>query len=282
MLVAIILLSIVWALCSTVFVLPWFWKSLIKRKTIVGNKEYRGIDEGKKSLRDFIFYQIFAFGVTFISSLMLYKDACVTFTLIGAVIPFCLVCVFQVITMSIGWNNNVELKSRIIGVAAVLLIIVSAINSYTGYCLDIKGVENESTEAEELPLTVTVDNIEQIVPSNESIKYLFDVTSVEGPLYVGDKYVYITSSPDGIVIVDKANGKVANFFKTDYDFLQLRNEYPFNIIRKAGIVVTDDNIPYKRYAVVAKKSIIAKPVLDKYVYQNMLTGEVTEAQKQSN
>lgn len=277
MLVVIILLSIVWALCSTVFVLPWFWKSLIKRKTIVGNKEYRGIDEGKKSLRDFIFYQIFAFGVTFISSLMLYKDACVTFTLIGAVIPFGLVCVFQVITMSIGWNNNVELKSRIIGVAAVLLIIVSAINSYTGYCLDIKGVENESTEAEELPLTVTVDNNEQIVPSNESIKYLFDVTSVEGPLYVGDKYVYITSSPDAIVIVDKANGKVANFFKTDYDFLQLRNEYPFNIIRKAGIVVTDDNIPYKRYAVVAKKSIIAKPVLDKYVYQNMLTGEVTEA-----
>ena len=54
MLVVIILLSIVWALCSTVFVLPWFWKSLIKRKTIVGNKEYRGIDEGKKSLRDFL------------------------------------------------------------------------------------------------------------------------------------------------------------------------------------------------------------------------------------
>lgn len=269
-----ILLSIFWALCSTVLVLPWFWKSLIRRKTIVGNKEYRGIDEGKKNLRDFILYQIFAFGVTFFSSWTLYKDAGVTR---GAVVPFCLVCVFQVITMSIGWNNNVELKSRIIGVAAVLLIIVSAINSYTGYCLDIKGVENESTEAEELPLTVTVDNIEQIVPSNESIKYLFDVTSVEGPLYVGDKYVYITSSPDGIVIVDKANGKVANLFKTDYDFLQLRNEYPFNIIRKAGIVVTDDNIPYKRYAVVAKKSIIAKPVLDKYVYQNMLTGEVTEA-----
>lgn len=270
-----ILLSIFWALCSTVLVLPWFWKSLIRRKTIVGNKEYRGIDEGKKNLRDFILYQIFAFGVTFFSSWTLYKDAGVTRTLIGAVVPFCLVCVFQVITMSIGWNNNVELKSRIIGVAAVLLIIVSAINSYTGYCLDVEGVEEES--AEELPLTVTVDNIEQLVPSNDSIKYLFDVTSVEGPLYMGDKYVYITSSPDGIVIVDKANGKVANFFKTDYDFLQLRNEYPFNIIRKAGIVVTDDNIPYKRYAVVAKKSIIAKPVLDKYVYQNMLTGEVTEA-----
>ena len=270
-----ILLSIFWALCSTVLVLPWFWKSLIRRKTIVGNKEYRGIDEGKKNLRDFILYQIFAFGVTFFSSWTLYKDAGVTRTLIGAVVPFCLVCVFQVITMSIGWNNNVELKSRIIGVAAVLLIIVSAINSYTGYCLDVEGVEDES--AEELPLTVTVDNIEQLVPSNDSIKYLFDVASAEGPLYMGDKYVYITSSPDGIVIVDKANGKVANFFKTDYDFLQLRNEYPFNIIRKAGIVVTDDNIPYKRYAVVAKKSIIAKPVLDKYVYQNMLTGEVTEA-----
>ena len=270
-----ILLSIFWALCSTVLVLPWFWKSLIRRKTIVGNKEYRGIDEGKKNLRDFILYQIFAFGVTFFSSWTLYKDAGVTRTLIGAVVPFCLVCVFQVITMSIGWNNNVELKSRIIGVAAVLLIIVSAINSYTGYCLDVEGVEEES--AEELPLTVTVDNIEQLVPSNDSIKYLFDVASAEGPLYMGDKYVYITSSPDGIVILDKANGKVANFFKTDYDFLQLRNEYPFNIIRKAGIVVTDDNIPYKRYAVVAKKSIIAKPVLDKYVYQNMLTGEVTEA-----
>lgn len=277
MLVVIILLSIVWALCSTVFVLPWFWKSLIKRKTIVGDKEYRGIDEGKKSLRDFIFYQIFAFGVTFISSLMLYKDACVTFTLIGAVIPFSIVCFFLIITISIGWNEKRNIKYHVLSVAVGLLIVVSLINSYTGYCLDIEGIKDENAEAKELPLTVTVDNIEQIVPSNESIKYLFDVTSVEGPLYVGDKYVYITSSTDGIVIVDKANGKVANFFKTDYDFLQVRSVYPFNIIRRAGIIVTDDNIPYKKFAVVAKKSIIAKPVLDKYVYQNMLTGEVTEA-----
>lgn len=278
MLVVIILLSIVWALCSTVLVLPWFWKSLIKRKTIVGNKEYRGIDEGKKSLRDFILYQIFAFGVTFATSMTLYKDACVTFSLIGAVIPFCLVCVFQVITISIGWNDNVDLKSRIIGGAAVLLIIVSAINSYTGYCLDIEGVENENTEAKELPLTVTVDNIEQVVPSKESIKYLFDVDSASGPIYMGDKYVYITSLPDGIVIVQKDNAKVANFFKTNYTLLQVRSKYPFSIIRNLETIVTDDNIPYKKYAIVTKKSIIARPVLDKYVYQNMLTGEVTEQQ----
>lgn len=273
-----ILLSIFWALCSTVLVLPWFWKSLIKRKTIVGNAEYRGIDSGKKGMMNFVFSQIAFFVVTFIVSFEAYKEACVTRTVFGAIFPILVVICFQMITIGIGWNENRGVKYTTLCIIAGLLIIITSINTYTGYCLDIEGAETENTKVEELPLTVTVDNIEQLVPSNDSIKYLFDVTSAEGPLYMGDKYVYITSSPDGIVIVDKANGKVANFFKTDYDFLQVRSEYPFNIIRKAGIIVTDDNIPYKRYAVVAKKAIIAKPVLEKYVYQNMLTGEVTEQQ----
>lgn len=273
-----ILLSIFWALCSTVLVLPWFWKSLIKRKTIVGNAEYRGIDSGKKGMMNFVFSQMAFFVVTFIVSYEAYKEACVTRTVFGAIFPILVVICFQMITIGIGWNENRGVKYTTLCIIAGLLIITTSINTYTGYCLDIEGDETENTKVEELPLTVTVDNIEQLVPSNDSIKYLFDVTSAEGPLYMGDKYVYITSSPNGIVIVDKANGKVANFFKTDYDFLQVRSKYPFNIIRKAGIIVTDDNIPYKRYAVVAKKAIIAKPVLDKYVYQNMLTGEVTEQQ----
>ena len=273
-----ILLSVFWALCSTVLVLPWFWMSLVKRKTIVGNEKYRGINSGKKEKMNFIFSQMAFFVVTFIVSFEAYKEACVTRTVFGAIFPILIVICFQMITIGIGWNENRRVKYMTLCIIAGLLIIITSINTYTGYCLDIEGNEAENTKVEELPLTVTVDNIEQLVPSNDSIKYLFDVTSAEGPLYMGDKYVYITSSPDGIVIVDKANGKVANFFKTDYDFLQVRSEYPFNIIRKAGIIVTDDNIPYKRYAVVAKKAIIAKPVLEKYVYQNMLTGEVTEQQ----
>lgn len=208
----------------------------------------------------------------------LYNDACVTFSLIGAVIPFCLVCVFQVITIFIGWNDNEEFKLRIIGAATVLFIIVSAVNSYTEYWLGIEEVENERTEAEELPLTATVDNIEQHVPSKESIKYLFNVDSASGSIYMVNKYLYITSSPDGIVIVQKNNGKVANFFKTNYTLLQVRTQYPFSIIRNLETIVTDDNIPYKKYVIVTKKYIIARPVLDKYVYQNMLTGEVAEQQ----
>ena len=273
-----ILLSIFWALCSTVLVLPWFWNSLINRKTIVGNEKYRGIDSGKKALMDFVGFQIVFFVVTFIVSFEAYKEACVPRTLFGAVFPILLVICFQMITINKGWNENTRIKNLILCIIAGSLIILTSVNTYTGYCLDIEGVETENTEAKELPITVTIGNTEQIIPNSVSIAYLFDVETAKGPMYTNSRYVYVTTEPDGIVIVDENNAKTAKFLKTDYTFLDMRSKYPFNIIRDLGIIVTDENVPYKKYAVVDKKAIVAKPVLDKYVYQNMLTGEITEQQ----
>ena len=273
-----ILLSIFWALCSTVLVLPWFWKSLINRKTIVGNEKYRGINSGKNALVGFIAFQICFFVATFLISFLVYKEAGVTRTLIGAVVPIIAVIFFQMITMGMGWNENLKIKYLILCVIAGLFIIIASINTYTGYCLDIKGVEPENIEVEELPLTVTIGNTEQIIPDSTSIAYLFDVETAKGPMYANNKYVYVTTKPDGVVIVDENNAKMAKFFKTNYAFLDMRSKYPFSIIRNLGIIVTDDNVPYKKYAIVTKKTVVARPMLDEYVYQNMLTGEITEHQ----
>ena len=273
-----ILLSIVWGICSTVLILPWFWKSLIKRKTIVGDKDNRGISEEDGKLFDFIFSQIFFFGVTCIVSLIMYMTVCVTRTLIGAVVPIVFILFFQMITVSMGWNEKRNIKYYFLGGSAILFIVVSSIYAYTGYSLDIKGVENESAEEKEFPITVIIGNTEQIIPSNDNIRNLFDVARVDGPKYVNSKYVYVTTSPEGVVIIDENNAKVAKFLKTNYNFLEMRSKYPYNIIRKMGIIITDDNVPYKKYAVIAKKEIIARPILEKYVYQNMLTGETTENQ----
>ena len=271
-----ILLSIVWGICSTVLILPWFWKSLIKRKTIVGDKDNRGISEEKGKMIDFIFSQIFFFGITCIVSLIMYMTVCVTRTLIGAVVPILFVLFFQMITVSMGWNEKWNMKYYILGGIAILFIVVSSIYAYTGYSLDIKGIENESAEENEFPITVIIGNTEQIIPSNDDIRNLFGVARVDGPKYVNNKYVYVTTSPEGVIIIDENNAKVAKFLKTNYNFLEMRSKYPYNIIREMGLIITDENVPYKEYAVIAKKEIIARPVLEKYAYQNMLTGEITE------
>lgn len=271
-----ILLSIVFGICSTVLILPWFWKSLIKRKTIVGDKDNRGISEEKGKMLDFILSQVFFFGITCIVSLIMYTTVCVTRTLFGAVVPIAFVLFFQMIIVSMGWNEKRTKKYYILAGIAILLIVISSIYAYTGYDLDIKGVENESAEITELPITVTIGNTEQIIPSSDSIRELFDVSRVDGPTYINKKYVYVTTSTDGVVIVDEGNANVAKFLKTNYNFLEMRSKYPYNIIRDMGMIVTSDNIPYKKYAVIAKKEIIARPVLEKYAFQNMLTGEITE------
>lgn len=271
-----ILLSIVWGICSTVLILPWFWKSLIKRKTIVGDKDNRGISEEKGKMLDFILTQVFFFGITCIVSLIMYTTVGVTRTLFGAVVPITFVLFCQMITVSIGWNEKRTQKYYILAGIAILFIVISSIYAYTGYSLDIKGIENESVEEKEFPITVVIGDTEQVIPSNDNIRDLFDVARIDGPTYVNNKYVYVTTSPEGVIIIDEYNAKVVKFLKTNYNFLEMRSKYPYNIIREMGIIITDENVPYKKYAVIAKKEIIARPVLEKYVYQNMLTGEITE------
>lgn len=278
-----ILLSLLWAICSTVLVLPWFWEGLIKRKTIIGNEEYRGFCNDKKNeLRDSIILQIVFACITFGVSLLIYLVVNVRYNFYGAIGPILLVLVFQFITIRDGWNDKIKLKSCIILAIALVCLFFSLADVITS-SFDVIGLTKDN---EEIPIVVSTIEQEKeeektVFPSS-TVAGLFKATSVSGPVYSNGKFVYtITDSPNGygIVIIDEKAGETARFIACNFKFqmsLNLRNNYPFVRVKKLNVVVSEDNVPFGKYAILSKLNLFGAPVLEKYVLQNMLTGDFTE------
>lgn len=280
-----ILLSVLWAICSTVLIQPWFWRGLIKRKTLIGNKGFRGFaNEQKNELRDSIICQI-AFGcLTLFVSLFLYLAVHVRYNLYGAIIPILIVLACQAFTMCDGWNQHLKIKTLIIIVIAVVCIFFSVTDCITSQ-FDVVGIAKSN---EEVPIVVSTvkQNQEEKQPafSSLSVASLFKASNddVSGPVYSNGKFVYtITDSPNGygIVIIDENDGETAKFIACNFKCkmsLALRQEYPSARIKILNVVISDDNVPFGKYAILGKPNMFGAPVLEKYVLQNMLTGEFSE------
>lgn len=278
-----ILLSLLWAICSTVLVLPWFWKGLIKRKTIIGNEEYRGFSNTEKNeLRTSIIFQIVYACITFGVSLLFYLVMNVRYNFYGAIVPILLVLIFQCITIWLGWNSNQKLKSLIILAIALVCLFFSLTDVITSN-FDVIGLTKDN---EEIPIVVSTIEQEKeeektVLPSS-TVAGLFKATSVSEPVYSNGKFVYIiTGSPNGygIVIIDEKAGETARFIACNFKFqmsLNLREKYPFARVKELNVVVSDDNVPFGKYAILSKPNLFGAPVLEKYILQNMLTGDLTE------
>lgn len=277
-----ILLSLLWAICSTVLVLPWFWKGIIKRKTIIGNEEYRGFSDSEGKLRVSIFSQIVFACISFSISLILYLEANVRYNFYGAIGPILLVLVFQLITVWDGWNEKRKLKSLIILAIGIVCLFFSFTDTITSD-FDVIGLTKDK---EEIPIVVSTIEREKkeektVFPSS-TVAGLFKTTSVSEPVYSNGNFVYIiTESPNGygIVIIDEKAGETAKFIACNFKFqmsLNLRERYPFARVKELNVVISDDNVPFGKYAILSKPNLFGTPVLEKYVLQNMLTGDFTE------
>ena len=272
-----ILLSVFWAVCSTVVVLPWFWKSLIIRKTIIGDENHRGIYKTPLTLRKknyfhkFLFLQCSAFIVTFTVSMIGYECVFSRRNLFGSTIPIALIIFFQICMINTGWNDEVKFKSGLlIGILAFVICFAVA-NFWTDYMFNVIGsVDREVDE-------VSVDEAEMFLPT-DNVKAVFNCSMVGEPVYTNDKLVYDTWSPDGVVIIDRHDADTLKFVKAKDNFRKVRYAYPFDLIRKSGAVVSDDNKPYKKYIVAKKEGLFSHPVLQKYVLLDMTTQEITEYQ----
>ena len=278
-----ILLSLLWAVCSTILVLPWFWKGLIKRKTIIGDKKNRGFSNVEKDeLKTSIIYQI-AFGcITFVVSLLIYLALNVRYNFYGAIVPILLVLLFQFHTIWDGWNCKRKLKSLIILAIALVCLFFSLTDLITSN-FDVIGLKKDN---EEIPIVVSTieegKKEEKIVFPSSKVASLFRATNVSGPVYSNGKFVYtITGSPNGygIVIIDEEAGETARFIACNFKFrmsLNLREKYPFARVKELNVVISNDNVPFGKYAILSKPNLFGAPVLEKYVLQNMLTGDFTE------
>ena len=78
----IILLSLVWALCSTCLVRPWFWKGVKHKDLFNNNGEKIGFDN--YNWKTNLAIEIACFGVVFFISMLLYAVTGVRQNLYGS------------------------------------------------------------------------------------------------------------------------------------------------------------------------------------------------------
>ncbi len=200
----------------------------------------------------------------------------------GAIVPILLILLFQFITIWDGWNEKRKLKSLIILAIALVCLFFSVADVITSD-FDVIGLTKDN---EEIPIIVsTIEEEKQeekaVLPS-ATVAGLFKATSDSEPVYSNGMFVYtITGSPNGygIVIIDEKAGETARFVACNFKFqmsLNIRERYPFARVKELNVVVSDDNVPFGKYAILSKPNLFGAPVLNKYVLQNMLTGDFTE------
>lgn len=280
-----IIISVVLGICSTVFVFPWFWISLITRKTIVNDGTHPGIKAGKNEKQCFFKRQLMCFIFVLMVSMLLFTMAGVRRTWTGAFIPICLIIFINILRVGLYENDkNEKIKERILGG----VLVAFAIFSITKLCIDYDTKILERISPKEIPVFVSIQKDgQQVVPSSDTIKELFDVDSASGPMYTNHKFVYKVSGRSGlsgslgIVIIDERNADKAKLIECKLNKhgivpLKMRNMYPTDIILYQDIQVSDDDVPYEKYWLVKGENFFSKPTLQKYLLRNLETGEITE------
>lgn len=273
-----IVLSTILAICSTAFVLPWFWISLITRRTIVGDEKHRGINEGKDELKLFLKKQGICFVFIFSVSMLTFTAACVRRTWFGASMSIVLIIFINMIRLYDGHNKYQNIKEKILFGFIILIAVLGFIRLGLDYSPDIMN----EIKPKEFPVTVTVwKDGKQVVPSSRTIKELFDVDSASGPTYTNHKFVYKVSNPSGIVVIDELNADKAQFIECKLNNLdripfKMRNLYPTDMIAYQDVQVSDDYVPFEKYWIIAGDSFFSQPTLRKCLLQNLETGEITE------
>lgn len=271
--ILMVLMVLVFSICSTALVRPFFWKRL-KSKTLANNKDGEiGFENYPVSLIIVLQTVIFIFMALFNSALYFggCKQNLYTFSLS---ILFCVL-----------WqqaNDNQGTKKR------VILIIIAAICTVIGL-QDFAVGENINiplNKMETVPISTSLNNgIVKTFVSADDIASLFKATSAKGPTYNNGKYVFELSGGENdgdVVIIDKDNCEEAKLIETNYEFavnLHCRLKCPSKKLQEMHIVISDDGkelIPYGIYAVAEKSWLFGTYKAEKYLLLNMKNGDMEE------
>lgn len=267
----IILLSLVWAICSTCLVRPWFWKG-VKNKNLFTDGVRIGfsIESWKGSLA----VEIVCFVGVFILSMCIYAGAGFRQNLYGS-FPLIMICFL----LQCLWDNQGKVRYTVM----LTIVAISAIfwiwDGIVGCNISVP-----LNTVDSVPLTATQvdENTEvKLLISSSEIQSLFKVDSASGPTYNNGKYIFTVSGGNngkGIVIIDKDNYTEANFLSCSYglNITDVRSQYPTQKLKELYITISDDNVPYGLFAVADKNWILGTYNVNEYVMLNLITGEVQE------
>lgn len=273
-----ILLSLFWAVCSTVLIRPYFWKRLIKRKIFtkdVSNKRFSNNKENELKL--LIVSQIISACGIFTISLLIYLLLHTRYNFYGSILPIMMVLYWH--WAIIHNEDNGKIKSTIIIIIAAVCLFFSITDLVTSYF----GVIVE--DKKEIPTMVSTNgqNEKHNALSSSTVASLFDANDESsGPVYSNGKFVYTLRyglNGYGIAVIDENDSETARFIACNFSLQMssaLRQQYPFARIKTLNAVVSDDDVPFGKYAILSKPNLFDAPTIDKYILQNMLTGEFAE------
>ena len=267
----IFLLSLFWGICATCLIRPWFWKG-VKKKYLFNDRNKIGFD--KFHWVSNIFVEVIFFILIFACSLTNYALLEARQCIYGSyfLLAFCLFA--QTV-----WDNQGKFFNTFLYTLSVLCIILAiqelSVSSHISVPL------NKVTT---VPLTTTSiseeANTKNFISADE-LQNLYKATSISGPTYNNDKYVYIAKGGDNgyeVILIDRTNPSVAVFSACDYkfDILTLRDKYPSAMLKKLFIAISEDNVPYGIYAKADKTWFLGSYTVTSYIMLNMFTGEIAE------
>ena len=263
----IILLSLVWALCSTCLVRPWFWKG-VKHKDLF-NTDGEKIGFGNNNWKINLAIEIICFCVMFFASMLGYAVAGAN--LYGS-FPLIMLCfLFQCF-----WSYQGKVRYTIM----LTVAMISALLWIQDTCVGNKiSIPLNRVASVPLPTSVVEEDKQvKLFVSSSEIKSLFKVDSATGPTYNNGKYIFTVSGGDngkGIVIIDEDNYSEANFIPCSYglDVIDIRSKYPTQKLKELYITISDDNTPYALFAVANKSWVLGTYNVNGYVMLNLITGE---------
>ena len=269
----VIMLSLVWAICSTCLVRPWFWKGVIN-KTLVKNKEEKRIGFTKNSKFELV-AEIAIFTFLFILSMLMYLGNSKRYTLSDSYIMIILCFLVQC-----SWDYQGKVRYCIfLSLAAVFIVL------YVQDSIATSNIQAPLNKVESIDLTVESTQIQQdertiikLFVSADEIKNLFHANSVSGPTYNNGKYIFIVSGGSngyGVVIIDQKDYKKAKFIYCPHKFeiASIRPDYPTLKLKEMFVAVSDDNVPFGVFAVAEKEWFFGNYNVTQYLLFNLTSGE---------
>lgn len=265
----IILLSLVWAICSTCLVRPWFWKG-VKNKYLFNDGTRIGFPNN--SWKSYVAIEIVLFVLMFLFSIGSYAIVGCRQNLYGSFILVIMCCIAQCV-----WEHQGKVRYSIFIIIAVISAVLWIQDGIVGSSIRVPF--NKVTT---VTLTQYDENTEvkSFISSNE-VQNLFKVTSASGPTYNNGKYIFTVDGGDtgkGVVIIDKGNYEQAKFLSCEYGFRlddvkYLRSQYPTQKLRSLYITISDDNDVYELFSVSDKEWIFGTYHVKGYILFNLITGE---------
>jgi hypothetical protein len=273
-----IVITVILAVCSTIFVHPWFVKGVIQ-KDLVGNYNKTGFYEGRTAAKLAYTISVLEIAVMLLLgySLLLAENIRHDYTKI--LIVLAIMFLFQALNHAgLNYNPRKGKKVLIFFIIACLFAFIPIENSIVNYHLPI---ENSTIEFYSSKLDNDSNSCEKTSINKTDLISLFKAMIISEPTYSNGKYFFFvkdTAVGNGVIVF--CENKLA-FYPCKYEAnvsTHVISRYPKAEIRYMKILQNDSAL-LAQYIVLKRSNIFAKPELDFYTFLNLQTGEFNECKE---